>query len=513
MFSKPSNPSDRSSNSDVANENLDGNAPSSKQIEHKFNELKALISSSDTSAALHELSEVEIQYRICLMENISEGVIFVNHENEITCWNRSAESITGLSSSNMIGEQFTPGIIGLNDVADKQQSVPCPVAACLETRQQSSKEYGLIGKSGRQVNIELTTVPVIHAMQCHGVVVLLNDQSANKHLKEQLKDLKNSSSLDPLTRVANRAEFEKQLREYVVAHRATGSKCSLIIGDIDFFKMVNDTYGHNVGDQALIAFAQSLQEFVRSRDIVARYGGEEFVVLCANCDLENAMNRAEQIRQNLNRTPQSMLDGKTLSASFGVAELNDIEDATAFFVRADKALYAAKQNGRNRVEAASETKKVDKPKKNSKIEKSSATGIEWRKISKGSLYCEEFCTSTPAELLADKLRGFINEGNTRIRKIKPQYASIYAWVSDPKRKSKTSEFRVDIEFKENDEASNGQKQTFIRITIFPPVKKMFRRSHEDLYPFLVTDIRRFFMINDDAAIVKLNLAATSSGRD
>ena len=139
------------------------------------------------------------------------------------------------------------------------------------------------------------------------------------------------------------------LSEYVVSHREVGLKCSIIICDIDFFKSINDNYGHHVGDQALISFARFLKQFVRNQDLVARYGGEEFVILCANCDEDAAVDRAEKIRFKLEKTAQAMLDGKCLTASFGVSQLEDSDDTTSFFVRADHALLHAKEMGRNRV--------------------------------------------------------------------------------------------------------------------------------------------------------------------
>ena len=139
------------------------------------------------------------------MENISEGVIFVSRNNEITCWNRSAEIITGLSSNNMMGAQFSTSIVGLSNSPGEDSPLECPAAKCLSSRKQLSVECILTGRSGRQVTVELTAIPVIHSMQIHGVVVLLKDLSANKDLKKQLTDLKHTSAMDPLTGVANRA--------------------------------------------------------------------------------------------------------------------------------------------------------------------------------------------------------------------------------------------------------------------------------------------------------------------
>ncbi len=486
------------------------NSPN-KVIENKFAELRALIDSSDNNLEIEMLSDTDVQFRNCLMANISEAVVFIDSEKKITSWSRSAEDLTGMSSTNMLGMEFTPRLIGLG--SEFSEAGKCPITKCIETQKNVELQTILTGSSGREVSIELRAVPVLQGIACRGCVLLILDRSVNAELKRQLSDLQNASSLDPLTRVANRAEFEKNLFEYVKAHRATDSKCSLIIGDIDFFKMVNDTYGHNVGDQALIAFAQTLKQFVRSRDVVARYGGEEFVILCANCDLESAVERAEQIRMSLNRAPQAMLDGKTMSASFGVAELNDTEDVTDFFVRADEALYAAKQNGRNRVERAARSQDTRSAASDVNFEVSSASGVKWRKLSKGCMVSEEFRTSTPSNMLAEKLRGFINESETKIRKIEPNYASLEIVAVDPHKESKRSNFRVDVELYEDSQSSSNQLETYIRITIFPPRQRMFGRVHKDLHAYIMTDLRRYLMITDDTAIVRLNPAATSSGRD
>jgi diguanylate cyclase (GGDEF)-like protein len=129
-------------------------------------------------------------------------------------------------------------------------------------------------------------------------------------------------------------------------NRNSELKLSLIFIDIDYFKRVNDTYGHLTGDQVLIQFAKVLSESTRESDVLARWGGEEFVLACPNTDLLSAARLAEKIRDKIARI--SWPEEIQLTASFGVAEMRE-ESPTEFIARADAALYSAKARGRNRV--------------------------------------------------------------------------------------------------------------------------------------------------------------------
>src|SRR5205823_12471645 len=104
---------------------------------------------------------------------------------------------------------------------------------------------------------------------------------------------------NPMTPVAKRAEFDRMLNNFVAAHQESNLPCSLIMSDLDHFKAINDTHGHQAGDVAIITFASLLKSMCRSGDLVARYGGEEFAILCADCTNAAAALKAEAIRQSL----------------------------------------------------------------------------------------------------------------------------------------------------------------------------------------------------------------------
>ena len=149
--------------------------------------------------------------------------------------------------------------------------------------------------------------------------------------------------------MANRAEFDRVHAMFVAAHQQQQVPCSLMMCDLDRFKLVNDTYGHQAGDDAIKSLASLLKSSCRPGDLVARYGGEEFVLLCADCDNASAARRAEQIRKALSQLPQPKMDGRAVTVSFGVTEIQPGDTPETMLRRADRALLMAKANGRNTV--------------------------------------------------------------------------------------------------------------------------------------------------------------------
>jgi len=158
------------------------------------------------------------------------------------------------------------------------------------------------------------------------------------------------ASRDPLTGVHNRMAMDNSLaREIDLAHRQN-LPLSILVIDIDHFKVFNDEYGHAFGDDVLVAVSQTIANTVRRSDLLFRFGGEEFVVLASHTADSGAMLLAERIRENV--AALQTVRGRTtrISVSIGVAHLREKEDADGLFGRADQALYKAKHCGRNRSE-------------------------------------------------------------------------------------------------------------------------------------------------------------------
>ena len=166
-------------------------------------------------------------------------------------------------------------------------------------------------------------------------------------LKQQSDDLRNLAMRDQLTGLYNRHFLiDVAAKRISQAQRHQRSLCLIMI-DVDYFKAVNDTHGHSVGDAVLRDVADLFLRQSRNEDVVARFGGEEFVILLDACNQGSGIKKAESLRQAL---ATSRVQGLEITASFGLAQLANGETFVDLLKRADEAVYQAKDRGRNRVE-------------------------------------------------------------------------------------------------------------------------------------------------------------------
>ena len=156
------------------------------------------------------------------------------------------------------------------------------------------------------------------------------------------------ATTDSLTGIANRREFSSILAREVERAKRYGVPMSLAMYDLDYFKRVNDTFGHDVGDYVLQAVTDLVKENIRATDVVARWGGEEFMVLMPQSDMQAARIVAEKLRLAI--AGHGFDKVGELTASFGVAAFEPQDDLNSLLKRVDDALYLAKERGRNRVE-------------------------------------------------------------------------------------------------------------------------------------------------------------------
>ncbi|WP_339747284.1 PleD family two-component system response regulator [uncultured Maricaulis sp.] len=173
-------------------------------------------------------------------------------------------------------------------------------------------------------------------------------------LRSQLDESLEMAITDPLTGLHNRRYIASRLRQAVESANNGGAPVSLLIADIDHFKSINDRFGHEGGDRVLRSFADRLMRDLRALDLAARYGGEEFVIVMPGAGQAEARIASERLRASIAAEPFLVGDGQTapVTVSIGFAQARVGEDADALLRRADEALYTAKGDGRNRVEAA-----------------------------------------------------------------------------------------------------------------------------------------------------------------
>ncbi len=193
---------------------------------------------------------------------------------------------------------------------------------------------------------DMTIVPILKADgEIMEFIFIGHDVTELIKGTERLKQL---SSIDILTRIYNRMAFDDFLDSELQRALRYNTGMSLIMFDIDHFKSVNDTYGHLVGDEVLKALVKVVQLRIRKIDILARWGGEEFMILVPETSLEAAQELAERLRKDI--AVQIFPTAEKISVSMGVTTYRDGDSADSIITRVDNALYAAKENGRNRVE-------------------------------------------------------------------------------------------------------------------------------------------------------------------
>lgn len=183
-------------------------------------------------------------------------------------------------------------------------------------------------------------------VRVHLKLKVLQDELRQKNVAlEQL------ARVDALTGLQNRRSLDEALRQEFLRSQRYQAPVALAMVDVDFFKKVNDTYGHAIGDRALQTVAEALRVTSRVQDVVARFGGEEFAIVMPHTDLQGAAFAAERHRAAVARAPAVEDGPEHLTVSVGVAHYPraDVPDVGAWLARADAALYRAKQAGRNQV--------------------------------------------------------------------------------------------------------------------------------------------------------------------
>lgn len=176
-------------------------------------------------------------------------------------------------------------------------------------------------------------------------VITLTDISS---LQTSRLDALHRASHDKLTKIPNRSALEKVLERELLRTKRYGRPSCMALLDIDRFKLVNDSFGHLIGDEILILFAKKIHSILRGTDTFARWGGEEFVILMSETHIQDAQKVCETVRKHIEKLMHPIAGNVTLS--IGVTEMTSNDTSQSIFTRCDKALYTAKTNGRNRVE-------------------------------------------------------------------------------------------------------------------------------------------------------------------
>ena len=284
------------------------------------------------------------------LQSIGDAVITTDAEGRIEYLNPIAEELTGWETREVGGKPLPEVFTVLNEAT--REPLEDPVSRSLrDGRVVADADHTvLVNRRGQEIAIQDSAAPIRdRAGQIIGFVIVFHDVSKERRLRRALAY---QASHDVLTGLINRREFENRLNEALLTARSDEAVAHVLLYlDLDQFKVVNDTCGHQAGDRLLKEITGILQTRVRAKDTIARLGGDEFGILLQDCTADRAEKIADVLRQAIREYRFEWHDGAmNVGASIGIVEINSTsESITSVMSAADVACYAAKDSGRNRV--------------------------------------------------------------------------------------------------------------------------------------------------------------------
>lgn len=293
-----------------------------------------------------------------VLRNISEGIVILNDRLEILLWNGYMEAITGIHKLDVLDKNIYQVLPNLNKSC-YMNSINHIIHDGYKGFFSSSMHEGLINHK-RKLNLKISKFEKDEAVFLLLEFIDVTNQMTrvdqlknyvkelsllNKNLQEKEKVIKNLAYYDQLTKVANRTMFYKHAEKILCTAKRNNSLLGLMFVDVDRFKCINDTYGHEIGDQVLIRVAHMLTEATRKNDVVARFGGDEFLVLLTDI---KSYNNYQVIVSRIMNTTNSIMNCQgeeiDISLSIGVSFYpDDGDNIDALIVKADEAMYMAKR--------------------------------------------------------------------------------------------------------------------------------------------------------------------------
>ena len=287
-----------------------------------------------------------------LIENLYDGVYFVNRDRAITYWNKGAEMLTGYSSSSVLGRSCNDNFLAhMNEDGINLCTSGCPLKDAIENGNSSEAEIYLHHSDGHRVPVTTKVFPLFDDNgNITGAVEIFSDNSSHVANKRRIDELQELALLDPLTQVGNRRFLEMTLESKLAESVRYNNQMAIFFIDLDDFKRINDRYGHDTGDEALCVAARTLSTLIRPMDVLGRWGGEEFIAAASNINKDAVMAIAERFRSFIESSSIRVGEKRlpfTVTIGATIGKHND--DLTSLVKRADQLMYEGKGKGKNQV--------------------------------------------------------------------------------------------------------------------------------------------------------------------
>ncbi len=288
-----------------------------------------------------------------ILDQVDDGIYFVDREKRILLWNRSAERITGFARSEVVGDHCgNRWLCHIDGSGRLLCTTGCPLQRAVDTGVPIDADAFLQHKQGHRIPVRIRTIPLRDRQnRLVGAVEIFRSTVDDRRQDQLIEELSHLAMIDDLTLLPNRRHFDMQLDRRLAELGRFGWSFGTLMIDIDRFKLVNDSAGHQLGDEVLRMVARTLSSNCRGLDTIARWGGEEFTAIITNVHEDELRLVAEKFRAMVEASGLRESEDAPIrvTVSVGGALARPNETAAELMKRTDEMLYAAKRSGRNRV--------------------------------------------------------------------------------------------------------------------------------------------------------------------
>ena len=286
-----------------------------------------------------------------LLDNLHDGVYFVDRDRKISYWNKGAERITGYGAQETVGKRCSDNLLMHSDRKGTILCLAgCPLVESMSIGTDRTAEVFLRHKDGHRVPVMVRVAPIRDEQGVvTGAVEIFTDNTPAAAAFDRLAELERLAYIDPLTGLANRRYAEISMGSRLEELQRYGWRFGILFIDIDKFKVVNDRYGHGTGDEVLKTVGKTLQNSVRGFDLVSRWGGEEYLALIANVEGGKLITTANRCRALVEQSSIPAEPSLEVTISVGATLARPDDSIISLVARADELMYRSKESGRNRV--------------------------------------------------------------------------------------------------------------------------------------------------------------------
>lgn len=294
--------------------------------------------------AAEKVIEDNSRYVKTVIDTIADPTVVIDvNTYEVTLYNKAAKEL-------YIGKREMPALIKCHQLSHScdlpcvGEDNTCPINKILSTKKKIRVTHKHYKQDGSPIFVELIAIPILDVN--NNVVQIIESHRDITHHLETENALKELASTDKLTQAYNRTKFDEILERNFQVEKDDFSYFGLIMYDIDHFKDVNDTYGHDVGDSVLVEMTDIVKKLIRKHDILVRWGGEEFIVYIPDSDNKILTRISEHLRRSIQEYKFKGVN-QTITVSLGSTVLRNDDTVESLLKRVDTALYTSKKNGRN----------------------------------------------------------------------------------------------------------------------------------------------------------------------